>query len=104
MRSMETRTAETGPRPCGVKVYVAVQVDFGDDGRMRPREILWEDGVRYVIDRVTEIRPAAALRAGGKGDRYTVWVRGRMSYLFFERSLNLSGNFIGRWFVERRGS
>jgi len=26
----------------------------------------------------------------------------RITYLFFERSANLTGNVIGRWFVERR--
>ena len=85
-----------------IKVYVDVQVDFRKDGVMLPRVITWEDGMKYEIDRVSDIRPAAALRAGGQGDRYTVWVNGQQSYLFFERSTNLTGNVIGRWFVERR--
>jgi len=42
------------------------------------------------------------MRAGGQGDRYTIMVRGKQSYLFFERSTNLSGNNIGRWFVEKK--
>ncbi len=86
----------------GIKVYVAVKVDFREDGTMLPREITWEDGEKYAIDRVSDIRPAAALRAGGQGDRYTIFVNGQQSYLFFERSPNLSGNIIGRWFVERK--
>ena len=85
-----------------VKVYVAVNADFRDDGIMLPREITWEDGRKYGIDRVTEIRQAAAMKAGGQGDRYTIWVRGQQSYLFFERSCSLTGNNLGRWFVERR--
>ena len=85
-----------------VKVYVPVKVDFRADGTMLPREITWEDGERFEIDRVRDIRPAAALRAGGQGDRYTIWINGQQSYLFFERSTNLSGNVIGRWFVERK--
>lgn len=85
-----------------VKVYVPVKVDFRADGTMLPREITWEDGERFEIDRVSDIRPAAALRAGGQGDRYTIWINGQQSYLFFERSTNLSGNVIGRWFVERK--
>ena len=84
------------------KVYVAVKTDFSADGTMLPREITWEDGEKYEIDRVLDIRQAAAMRAGGQGDRYTIMVRGRQSYLFFERSTNLTGNNIGRWFVERR--
>ena len=84
------------------KVYVAVKVEFNEIGIMLPREITWEDGTRYEIDRVVDIRQAAAMKAGGQGDRYTIMVHGKQSYLFFERSTNLTGNNIGRWFVERR--
>ena len=70
---------------------------------MLPRKITWEDGREYEIDRVSDIRQAAAMRAGGQGDRYTIYVQGKQSYLFFERSPNQTGNCIGRWFVERRG-
>lgn len=84
------------------KVYVAVKADFREDGLMLPREITWEDGEKYKIDRVIDIRQAAAMKAGGQGDRYTVMIDGHQSYLFFERSANLIGNNIGRWFVERR--
>ena len=85
-----------------LKVYVPVDVEFRSDGTMLPRIITWEDGTKYEIDRVKDIRQAAAMRAGGQGDRYTIVVGGKQSYLFFERSTNLSGNNIGRWFVERR--
>jgi hypothetical protein len=84
------------------KVYVAVKADFNEDGIMLPREITWEDGTRFEIDRVLDIRQAAAMKAGGQGDRYTVRINGQQSYLFFERSTNQIGNIIGRWFVERR--
>ena len=86
----------------GIKVYVQVKVDFREDGVMLPRRIVWEDGREYEIDRVTDIRQAAAMRAGGQGDRYTVRIGGKQSYLFFERSSNQTGNCIGRWFVERK--
>ncbi len=84
------------------KVYVDVRVDFRADGVMLPRKITWEDGREYGIDRVTDIRQAAAMRAGGQGDRYTIMVGGKQSYLFFERSASVTGNNIGRWFVERK--
>ena len=58
------------------KVYVAVKTDFAEDGTMLPREITWEDGEKYAIDRVLDIRQAAAMKAGGQGDRYTIMVRG----------------------------
>ena len=86
----------------GIKVYVDVKVDFRSDGVMLPRKITWEDGREYEIDRVTDIRQAAAMRAGGQGDRYTIFVQGKQSYLFFERSPSQMGNNIGRWFVERK--
>jgi len=84
------------------KVYVAVRAEFDEDGIMLPRELTWEDGEKFEIDRVLDIRQAPALKAGGQGDRYTIMVKGKQSYLFFERSTNLTGNVIGRWFVERR--
>lgn len=42
----------------------------------------------------------AAAKAGGQGDRYTIAVCGQERYLFFERSSNISGNTIGKWYVE----
>lgn len=84
------------------KVYVSVRAEFDEDGIMLPRELTWEDGAKFEIDRVLDIRQAPALKAGGQGDRYTIMVKGQQSYLFFERSANLTGNVIGRWFVERK--
>lgn len=86
------------------KVYVEVVTITKPDGLMLPRSLVWEDGQRYKIDRVSQIKPAAAMKAGGQGDRYTIWVNGQQSYLFFERNSSLTGNNIGRWFVERRSA
>ena len=86
------------------KVYVQVVADFNIDGMMLPRVLIWENGEKYLIDRVVDIRQAAARKAGGQGDRYTIEVRGQISYLFFERVPQLTGNVIGRWFVERKAS
>lgn len=85
-----------------IKVYVAVAARFDDEGNLIPTSITWEDGREFEIDRVTDIRQAAAMKAGGQGDRYTVQINGHQSYLFFERNASLTGNNIGRWFVERR--
>ena len=85
-----------------IKVYVEVNASFGEDGQMYPKSLVWEDGTRYIIDKVTDIRQAAAMKSGGQDDRYTVNINEKQSYLFFERSTNLSGNVIGRWFVERK--
>ena len=54
------------------KVYVNVFVEHTTEGLMLPRTIVWEDGLKYDIDRVIDIRPAYAAKAGGQGDRYTV--------------------------------
>ena len=84
------------------KEYVPVYTYTNEDGVMLPQELIWTDGTHYAIDKVLEIRQAAAMKAGGQGDRYTIMVEGIKTYLFFERSANLTGNVIGRWFVERK--
>lgn len=85
-----------------IKVYVQVSVVFREDGAMLPRSIVWEDGRKYSIDRVLNVRPAYAERAGGQGDRYTVMVGGQQRYLFFEHSTDEDDQNIGRWFIERK--
>lgn len=72
------------------KVFVEV---FDTDGKITPLSLLWEDGTVYEIDRVLEVRRAASLKAGGMGMRYTVRIKGRQSYLFYEEP---------RWFVEAK--
>jgi len=74
-----------------LKVYVNVTARFDTEGNMTPMSIIWGDGTEYEIDRVLDKRRAASLKAGGFGDRYTVRIRNRERYLFFED---------GRWFVE----
>lgn len=84
------------------KVYVEVTSVTSPEGLMLPRALMWEDGRLYKIDRVSEIKQAASMKCGGQGDRYTIWIGGKMSYLYFERSAAISGNIIGRWFVEKK--
>ena len=84
------------------RVYVDVKAAFNAAGNLMPLEIKWLDGKVFEIDKVTDIRQAAAMKAGSQGDRYTVLIRGKQSYLFFERSGALSGNNLGRWFVEAK--
>lgn len=73
------------------KVYVEVIVKFKIDGTMRPLSIIWEDGHKYEVQKVTDIRPAASLKAGGAGIRYTILIDNKETYLFFEED---------KWFVE----
>ena len=85
-----------------MKIYLPVDVEFNADGTMLPRSLTWIDGSKYEIDRVLDIRPAPALKAGGQGDRYKVRIRGQVRYLFFERNASQMGNNIGKWFVEKK--
>ena len=73
------------------KVYVEVAAVFSPEGKILPRTIRWEDGTVFTVDRVTDIRRAAALKAGGCGLRYTIRIGGRQTYLFLDED---------RWFVE----
>jgi len=75
------------------KIYVTVKAIFYADGLLRPMSIIWEDDREYTIDKVTDIRRAASLKAGGTGLRYTCRINGKDTYLFLEE---------GRWFVERK--
>lgn len=73
------------------KVYVEVAAVFSPEGQILPRQIRWEDGTLFAVDRVTDIRHAAATKAGGCGLRYTIRIGGRQTYLFLDED---------RWFVE----
>ncbi len=89
--------------PNNPMVYVpVVDVEFRSDGTMFPRIIVWEDGTRHEIGRISDIRQASVMKTRGQGDRYTVMIGRKQSFLFFERSAAVTGNNIGRWFVERR--
>ena len=85
----------------GIKTYVPVSAIFDADGTMIPTDLIWEDGRKYHIDKVLNVRQAAA-KSGGQGDRYTIRVNGRQSYLFFERSIVFNGDTVGHWFVEKK--
>ena len=75
------------------KVYVAVEMLVCTDGSVRPQNIIWQDGTSYPIDRILHITPAASLKVGGRGIRYTAVINGKERQLFYED---------GRWFVEAR--
>ena len=85
-----------------LKVYVSVTTVFDQKGRMYPKQIHWPDGRVFDVDRVFDVRPAASLKVGGQGDRYTIQVRGRQSYLYFEKTSDDRNVNFGRWFVEAK--
>lgn len=75
------------------KVYVEVTAAFSPDGQVIPMAVRWEDGTVYEVDRVLDIRQAAARKVGGCGLRYTCRIRGQQTCLYLDEN---------RWFVEGR--
>ena len=84
------------------KVYVPVIVSFSEDGEVSPQYVTWEDGRTFEIDRVLDVRSAPAMKVSGTGDRFTVKINEKITYLYFERLASTAiGAPVGRWFVER---
>lgn len=73
-----------------MKEYVEVVAKFDLDGRILPLVVKIEDD-KFEVDRITDIRPAASLKSGGAGIRYTCNIMGRQTYLFLEEN---------KWFIE----
>ncbi len=76
-----------------MKKYINVIASFDTFGNVRPLTIIWNDEQTFTIDRISDIRPAVSLKAGGAGLRYTCHIHGHQRYLFFERGL---------WYIEGR--
>ena len=76
------------------KVYVDVLAEFSKEGVLRPCRITWEDGRRYMIDRVKKCERRASRKAGGMGLMYTCMVGGQEVNLFYEENM--------KWFVTRK--
>lgn len=74
------------------KKYVAVDVWFEADGRLRPMAIVFGPEQIYTIDKVKDVSRRAA-EVGGVGDRYLCLINGQETNLWLEK---------GRWFVEAK--
>ena len=79
--------------PTYEKRYVEVESRTDVEGRVTPLVVVWDDGRRFEVARVLEVRQARAAKTGGAGLRFTVAVEGRRTYVFYENP---------RWFVEAR--
>ena len=77
------------------KRYVDVIYHTSLEGTVTPLEIDWADGRRFSVERVSERRRAHSLKVGGTGIRYTIRVRGRWTYLYYD-------DYRRRWFVEAK--
>ena len=72
--------------------YVEVLARFSQQGEIIPLWIIWHNGVKYKIDRILQKCPAACLKGGGAGIRYTCLIQNQRRYLYLNNN---------RWFVER---
>ncbi|MDO4540206.1 MAG: hypothetical protein Q4B48_03750 [Syntrophomonadaceae bacterium] len=77
------------------KVYVEAIVRYDPEGGIHPLAITWEDGSRWAIDKVIDIRPQASRKAGGAGICYTIKIGRHQRQVYLEE---------GRWFIERKMS
>ena len=74
------------------KKYVRVVAVIDENGKMTPKEIVYNDQT-FQIDRVIAIKNCASFKVGGIGERYTIRIGNNETYLFYES---------GRWFVEEK--
>ena len=70
------------------KHYTDVKVLFDREGNITPLSMTYDD---REVDRITDVRPAASLKSGGAGIRYTCYIDGKKTYLFLEEN---------KWFYE----
>ena len=74
------------------KINLDIIVRHTPEGKAIPKTILWEDGRRFAIDKILDIRRAAALKCGGVGTRYICKVCNKEVAIFDED---------GYWFLEK---
>ncbi len=75
------------------KTFVRVEAWFSEEGAVHPTCVIWNDGTRYSVQNVLDIRPGVSLFANAAGMRYTVRIGGRVTYLYQAGT---------RWFVEQK--
>lgn len=74
------------------KTFVKVLAEIDENGKKTPKVIEFK-GNRYGVDRVIDIKLCASMKVGGVGERYTIRIKGNLTYLFYEQ---------GKWFVEEK--
>ncbi|SDF32146.1 hypothetical protein [Sporomusa acidovorans] len=74
------------------KIFVTITAQHDTKGRIRPLILHWEDGRKFEVDKVLDVRQAASQKAGGQGVRYTCRIAGKQVYLFHDD---------GKWFIEK---
>ncbi|NLC26560.1 MAG: hypothetical protein GX777_08080 [Fastidiosipila sp.] len=69
------------------RIFIDVLAHFRG-GRVRPVSLTLEDGRRFAIDRVTDVRRAPS-KSGGAGLRYTCVIMEREIPLYFDEWENV---------------
>lgn len=72
------------------KRYVEVIARITREGKITPLYVVWENGCKYEIDRILEVRNAAS-QVGGCGVMYRCRIQGQERNLYYE---------INKWFLE----
>lgn len=75
-----------------MKQYVDVIAYHDQYDHVTPLYIVWENHIKYSVDKVLKIERAASLKYGGVGLRYTVRIHGQMRWLYYENP---------KWFIEK---
>ena len=77
------------------KIPVKVTAEFSKNGGIKPIVLEWNDGQKFIIDRVV-LRENKPCRSGEiLVERFTVKINGQERYLYYEKIKEL-------WFVERK--
>lgn len=74
------------------KKYVKVYLEMDENGKKTPKTIVYNDQ-KFEIDRVLDVRTAPSMKVGGVGERYTIRIDGKETYIFLENN---------KWFVEEK--
>lgn len=75
-----------------MKQKVAVVALHTKNGEVKPLFIVWDNHVKYPIDRIVRKEKAASLKSGGFGIRYTIRIENHQQYLYYENP---------GWFIEK---
>lgn len=74
------------------KKYVKVVLEIDEMGRKTPKTVIYNDE-KFEIDKVIDVKTAPSMKVGGVGERYRVRIKGKETYIFFEKN---------KWFVEEK--
>ncbi len=72
------------------RLYVKITAKHDTKGRIKPVYLHWEDGRKFEVDKVVDVRKAVSLT--GEGMLYACRIAGKQVNLFCDA---------GRWFIEK---